>query len=98
LAGVASSSISRVFGVPAVDIMASQVISWPLSRRTPLILAPFLMILVTLLTIYYNYQKDVNIVWYLIGSFVIAFLMELILRIFTHRKITKQIHEIYKRK
>ncbi len=61
-------------------------------------LAFFSMLIVVFLTLYYNIKKDINIVWYLIGSFTLAFVMEYALRKITNRKITKQIHEIYKRK
>jgi amino acid transporter len=54
------------------------------------------MFLVVILTIYYNSKKDVSIIWYLIGSFILAFGIEYILRAITNRKITKQIHNIYK--
>ncbi|GAX87435.1 conserved hypothetical protein [Lebetimonas natsushimae] len=60
-------------------------------------LAFFLMFLVVILTIYYNTKKDISIVWYLTASFIFAFAIEFVLRKITHRKITKQIHNIYKK-
>jgi amino acid transporter len=59
-------------------------------------LAFFLMFLIIILTLWYNVKKDINIIWYLIGSFILAFLVEYILRKTTNRKITKHIHNIYK--
>ncbi|WP_024788030.1 MULTISPECIES: APC family permease [unclassified Lebetimonas] len=60
-------------------------------------LAFFFMFLVVILTLYYNAQKDISIIWYLTGSFILAFIIEYTLRKITHRKITKQIPNIYKK-
>jgi amino acid transporter len=59
-------------------------------------LAFFSMFLVVILTLYYNAQKDISIIWYLTGSFIFAFAIEYSLRKITHRKIKKQIPNIYK--
>jgi amino acid transporter len=59
-------------------------------------LAFFSMFLVVILTLYYNAQKDISIIWYLTGSFIFAFAIEYALRKITHRKIKKQIPNIYK--
>lgn len=60
-------------------------------------LAFFSMFLVIALSLYYNSKKDVNIIWYLLASFVFAFAIEYALRKITNRKITKQIHNIYRK-
>jgi amino acid transporter len=60
-------------------------------------LAFFSMFLVIALSLYYNSKKDVNTIWYLLASFVFAFAIEYALRKITNRKITKQIHNIYRK-
>jgi amino acid transporter len=50
-----------------------------------------LMSFVIIATLYYNAKKDPKIILYLIGGFIIAFIMELVLRKFFGKKIKKQI-------
>jgi len=60
------------------------------ANRILVFLAFISMMAVSILTIYYNSKGDVSIVYYLIGSFILAFIFEYLMRFFTHRKITKQ--------
>ena len=57
-------------------------------------LAFIFMFAIAITTIIYNMQNDKNIIFYLIGAFVLSFIVEGLLRAFTNRKVIKQIKSL----
>ncbi len=64
------------------------------AKKSVIVAAFLLMSFVVFATLYYNAQKDIKIIYYLIGGFTIAFIMEIILRKLFKRTIKKQIKEL----
>jgi amino acid transporter len=93
-------NLSEITTVAALSVLIIQALVHfghiKLTKKTgankPLIILTFLlMTFVVLATLYYNYKKDIHIIYYLIASFVIAFIVEFLLRKFTKRVVKKQI-------
>jgi amino acid transporter len=61
------------------------------AKKSVIVAAFLLMTFVVFATLYYNAQKDIKIIYYLIGGFIIAFIMEFILRKVFKRTVKKQI-------
>jgi len=61
------------------------------ANKGVIVFAFLLMTFVVLATLYYNAQKDVKIIYYLVGGFIIAYIMEVILRKLFKRTVKKQI-------
>jgi amino acid transporter len=60
------------------------------SNKFLIFMAFLSMFAVVILTIWYNSKNNMNIIYYLIGSFVLAFIFEYLFRIFLNRKVIKQ--------
>jgi amino acid transporter len=65
------------------------------AKKWLIITAFVLMTFVVIATLYYNAKEDIKIIYYLIAGFVIAFILEYILRKFFNRTIKKQIKGVY---
>ncbi|WP_457562941.1 APC family permease [Caminibacter pacificus] len=61
------------------------------ANKGVIIFAFLLMTFVVLATLYYNAKQDIKIIYYLIGGFVIAYIIEIILRKLFNRTVKKQI-------
>ncbi len=60
------------------------------SNKFLIFMAFISMLTVVILTIWYNSKNNMEIIYYLIGSFVLAFIFEYLCRIFLNRKVIKQ--------
>jgi presenilin-like A22 family membrane protease len=60
------------------------------SNKFLIFMAFISMLTVVILTIWYNSKNNMEIIYYLIGSFVLAFIFEYLFRIFLNRKVIKQ--------
>jgi len=65
------------------------------ANRFLIILAFVSMMFVVIATLYYNTKKDINVVYYLIASFLISVILEVILQTLFNRTIKKQTTSIY---
>jgi amino acid transporter len=64
------------------------------ANKTLIISAFVLMVVIVLISIYYYMQKDHKVVWYLIAAFVVSFIVEILLKVFTNRTVKKQIKSL----
>ncbi|MEO1958610.1 MAG: APC family permease [Nautiliaceae bacterium] len=93
-------NLSEITNVAALSVLIIQaLVHFGHIKLTPktkankpiIVFAFLLMSLVIIATLYYNAKKDPKIILYLIAGFIIAFIMELILRKFFGKRIKKQI-------
>jgi len=89
---VAALSVLIIQGV--VHLGHLMIIKKTDANKTLVALATFFMFAVALLTIIYNYKNDPKIIIYLVMAFVLCFAVEILLRIFTKRVVSKQIKGI----
>ncbi len=85
-----AAAISMLIIQAIVHIGHLKVIDKTKANKIFIILAFISMILVALLTSYYNYETSPIVVWYLIGIFIVGFIVEIILRKISKREITPQ--------
>jgi len=86
-----AAAISMLIIQAITHIGHLKVINLTKANKLTVILAALSMFLAAGLTSYYSYLKMPIILWYLIGTFIFAFIAEILLRIFTNRVISKQI-------
>ncbi|NPA12231.1 MAG: APC family permease [Epsilonproteobacteria bacterium] len=93
-------NLSEITTVAALSILIIQAVvhlghikltSKTKANKTVIIFTFLLMSFVVAATLYYNSQKDSHIITYLVCSFLIAFIIEIILRFIHNRTIKKQI-------
>jgi len=65
------------------------------AKKSFIFLAFISMIFVVIATLYYNAKKDMNIIYYLIASFLISVVLEVILQTVFKRTIKKQTKSVY---
>ncbi len=85
-----AAAISMLIIQAVVHIGHLKVIKYTRAKKIFVIFAFILMILVALLTGFYNYKTSPIVIWYLIGIFITGFLVEILLRKINKRKITPQ--------
>ncbi len=85
-----AAAISMLIIQAIVHIGHLKVIDKTKANKIFIILTFISMILVALLTSYYNYETSPIVVWYLIGIFIAGFIVEIILRKISKREITPQ--------
>ncbi|QCT94432.1 APC family permease [Caminibacter mediatlanticus TB-2] len=64
------------------------------ANKTLIVITFILMTFIVLITLLYNYHKNILIIYYLFGGFILSFMIEYLLRKFTHKKVKKSIKNI----
>ena len=86
-----AAAISMLIIQAITHIGHLKVINKTQAKKSLIILAFISMILVAILTSYYNYLNSPIVVYYLIGIFISGFIVEILLRKINKREITPQI-------
>ena len=85
-----AAAISMLLIQAIVHIGHLKVIKYTFANKLFVVLAFVSMLLVAILTSYYNYTTSPIVIWYLIGIFISGFIIEIILRKINKREITPQ--------
>ncbi len=96
-------NLSEITTVAALSVLAIQALTHyghiKLTKKTDakkwVIITAFVFMLgIVAISFYYYAQKDVKIIYYLIGAFALSYIIEIILKIFTNRTIKKQVKSL----